>query len=85
MTILIPKVKNKTEKLPLKIQKLKKASNHKMSEITDILYTRSSGCYVALLLAPAEGWWPSATWDGPSGPPNDFLYSEWAYLGGSDF
>ena len=42
------------------------------------IYTRSLGRYTALLLAPAEGWWPSATWEDP----NDFLYSEWAYLGG---
>ena len=24
--------------------------------------------YGRLLLAPAEGWWPLATWRGPSGP-----------------
>ena len=50
-----------------------------------LFLTRSSGCYAALLLAPAEGLWPSATWEGPSGPPNDFLYSEWANLGGVSF
>ena len=22
------------------------------------------------ILAPVEGWWPSATWEGPSGSPN---------------
>ena len=27
-----------------------------------LFLTRSSGCYAALLLAPAEGLWPSATW-----------------------
>ena len=58
-------------------------------ELKILLIYYNSDCYVTLLLAPVEGWWPlatsrwpSATWEGPSGPPNDFLYSEWAYLGG---
>ena len=25
------------------------------------------------LLAPAEGWWPMATWEGPSGPDNEII------------
>ncbi len=67
------KLKNQTKKWPLKIQKPKKASNHKMSEnrpspnmptdsktTFEIFKTRSSGRYAAVLLAPAEGWWTTA-------------------------
>ena len=53
------------------------------------IYTRSLGRYAALLLAPAEDWWPlatsrwpSATWEGPSGPPNDFCIQNGHILGG---
>ena len=34
-----------------------------------ILNTRNLGRYATLFLAPAEGWWPSATKWGPFGPP----------------
>ena len=50
------------------------------------LLLEGSAPYGGLILAPAEGWWPTATSRWPSkGPPNDFLYSEWAYLGGVSF
>merc|ERR1712002_852297 len=37
--------------------------------VLQILKTRNSGRYATLFLAPAEGWWPSATKWGPFGPP----------------
>ena len=32
------------------------------------LILEGSAPYGGLLLAPAEGWWPTATWEGPLGP-----------------
>ena len=45
-----------------------------------IFLTRSSGRYAALLLAPAEGWWPSATYNDPLGPPNDLWFEVFRFF-----
>ena len=39
-------------------------------DLAEIIRTRNLGRYAPKFLAPAEGWWPSATKWGPFGPPN---------------
>ena len=39
-----------------------------MKESNNLIILEGSAPYGGLLLAPAEGWWPTATWEGPSGP-----------------
>ena len=41
----------------------------KTCSVSATSYTTASGRYATLFLAPAEGWWPSATKWGPFGPP----------------
>ena len=43
---------------------------------SNVQYTRSSGCYAPLLLAPEEGWLSSATIWGPLGPLLDVIVGQ---------
>ena len=41
-----------------------------LKEVHNYFSLEGSAPYGGFLLAPAEGWWPTATWEGPSGHVN---------------